>query len=151
MTAERFSLDTNVLVYSADRDAGVRHALACEIVERAARRPCVLIVQALGEFYRAVTRKRIVPEAEAATQVDEWLELFPTAAADARGLRAALRAAHGGRFSFWDALFLATAAEAGCAAVISEDFHDGARMGAVVVRHPFKNEKLTDAVQRLLE
>jgi predicted nucleic acid-binding protein len=43
-------------------------------------------------------------------------------------------AAHmAGRFSFWDALLLATAEAGGCEAIISEDMHPGAMLGRVRV------------------
>jgi predicted nucleic acid-binding protein len=35
MIAERFTLDTNILVYAIDRDAGERHEKAMMIVDRA--------------------------------------------------------------------------------------------------------------------
>ncbi len=150
MSADRFSLDTNVLVYAADRDAGERHERALEIVERAARRPCTLTVQALGEFFFAATRKGLAPRGEVAQQVRDWLELFPTAAADADALEAALDATVGGRFSFWDAMLLATAGRAGCMAVLSEDMGDGAALGAVTVRNPFAGPSLPEGVAKLL-
>ena len=40
--SERFTLDTNLLVYSVDATAGVRHLLAIEIVDRAIERDCCL-------------------------------------------------------------------------------------------------------------
>lgn len=150
MTAERFSLDTNVLVYAADRDAGDKHARALQIIARAARRPCTLTTQALAEFYHATTRKRIVPQADAAAQVRDWLDLFPTVAADAEALRRALAASEGGRFAFWDALILATAGQAGCAVVLSEDMADGVRLGNVTVLDPFEGSDLPAAVAALL-
>ena len=55
MSAEgaRFTLDTNLLVYSIDNVAGARHRLAREIVDRAVECECWLTLQALGEFYVA--------------------------------------------------------------------------------------------------
>ena len=44
-------LDANVLVYAADRTAGERHERTLHILDRAARRDCVLTLQALGEFF----------------------------------------------------------------------------------------------------
>jgi predicted nucleic acid-binding protein len=38
MTTERLSLDTNILVYAADRAAGERRARALEILDRVVRR-----------------------------------------------------------------------------------------------------------------
>ena len=150
MTAERFSLDTNVLVYAADRDAGGKHDRALEIIARAARRPCILTIQTLAEFYHATTRKGIAPRAEAAMQVRDWLELFPTAAADADALRLALQASERGQLAFWDALVLATARQAGCATVLSEDIADGAQLNEVIVLDPFKGPDLPAAVAALL-
>lgn len=150
MSAERFTLDTNVLVYAADRDAGERHERALEIIERAARRPCTLTVQALGEFFAAATRKGIVARPEAGEQVRDWLELFPTAAADAEALEAAMGAAVDGRLSFWDAMLLATAERAGCTAVLSEDMGDGTSFGAVMIRNPFVRGSLPEHVAKLL-
>ena len=150
MTADRFSLDTNVLAVAADRDAGERHERACEIVERSARRPCTLTVQALAEFFHATTRQGIVPRGEAAQQVRDWLALFPTASADAEVLENALVLAEGGLFSFWNAIVLATAAAAGCAAVLSEDMGEGAAFEGTLVRNPFAGRGFSVEVARLL-
>ena len=49
---------------------------------------CVLTLQALAEFFHAVTRKGKMPAEEAAALVHDWMELFPVAAADGRTLRA---------------------------------------------------------------
>jgi len=45
----RFSLDSNVLVYTADNREPARQATCIEIMARAARRDCVLTLQALSE------------------------------------------------------------------------------------------------------
>ncbi len=135
--AERFTLDTNILVYSVDSKAGRRHALAAEIVDRAVERDCWLTLQSVSEFYVAVTRKGIVPVAEAAAQAADWLAMFPTTAASAAGVRTALADAAAGRASYWDALLVATAREAGCAVILTEDMADGAMLGGCRIRNPF--------------
>lgn len=61
MCVERFSLDTNILVYALDAKAGNKHTLAAEIVDRAVERDSHLTLQALSVFYAVVTRKGIVP------------------------------------------------------------------------------------------
>ena len=55
----RFSLDTIILIYAVDRDAGERHVRAGELMARAAPRDCVLTVPALAEFFHATTRKKL--------------------------------------------------------------------------------------------
>ena len=145
---ERFTLDTNILVYSIDTAAGERHALAAEIVDRAAECECWLTLQALSEFYAAVTLKGLVPPTEAAAQASDWLAIFPSAAPSATALRTALSDAAAGRASFWDALLLATAAEAGCTTILSEDMAGG--IAGIGILNPFAAGGLAEPVQRLL-
>ncbi|MBW2196188.1 MAG: hypothetical protein JRF37_11825 [Deltaproteobacteria bacterium] len=45
MSGRRFTLDTNILFYAMDKDAGSRHKLAMEIVDRASLSDCVIILQ----------------------------------------------------------------------------------------------------------
>jgi predicted nucleic acid-binding protein len=135
--SERFTLDTNLLVYSVDTTAGLRHQLAIEIVDRATERDCCLTLQALSEFYAAVTRKGLVPPAEAAAQAENWRVAFPTAATSATAVRVALADAAAERMSYWDALLVACAREAGCRVILTEDMKDGANFGGVLIHNPF--------------
>jgi predicted nucleic acid-binding protein len=148
---ERFTLDTNLLVYAIDSAAGIRHQLSREIVQYAVRLDCWLTLQAVSEFYAAVSRKRIVPPADAAAQAIDWLELFPCAAASEGAVRTALADAAAGRASYWDALLLATAGKAGCAAILTEDLADGAALAGVRICNPFAaGGGLTGPAGRLL-
>ena len=70
--------------------------------------------------------------------------------ADAHALGQALEAAVDGSFSFWDALLLATVADAGCTAILSENMHDGANLGGVTVIDPFAGQSLPADARRLL-
>jgi predicted nucleic acid-binding protein len=150
MTSERFSLDTNILVYAADRRAGERHERALEILDRAVQRDCVLTLQALAEFFHAATRKGIVPREEATIQVRDWSIEFSVTSADLEALRAALALAAGEVLSFWDALLLVTAGRAGCTFLLSEDMQDGAWFAGVTVLNPFVGETLPEPVAALL-
>ncbi len=89
MRGQRFSIDTNILVYSIDKDAGTRHQQARELVDALVETDCVLTLQALAEFFHAVTRKDKMPTDEAAAMLHDWMELFPVAVADGRTLREA--------------------------------------------------------------
>jgi predicted nucleic acid-binding protein len=129
-----FSLDSNILVYAADARDPVRRASAVTIITRAAALDCALTPQSLAEFFNSVTRKGIIPRAEATTQVQRWLRLFQiTAGPTGEAVLKAAEASAAGRFQFYDALLLATADAAGCGAVISEDMARGARLGGVDV------------------
>ena len=83
----RFSLDTNILVYAVDLDAGDRHEWSRTLVGRAARCDCVLTVQALAEFFHATTRKNLLPLSRAGVIVRAWLEVFPVTSARHLGPR----------------------------------------------------------------
>jgi len=111
---------------------------------------CRLTLQALSEFYVVVTRKGIVPRAEAAAQVEDWLLLFPTLAPTAAAVRAAVAHAAAGRASYWDALLVTTAGEGGCRNLLSEDMADRGWLGAVTVINPFDGAALADLAEQLL-
>jgi predicted nucleic acid-binding protein len=95
--SERFSPDTNLLVYAIDSQAGIRHELAREIIWRAVRCNCWLTLQAVAEFYSAITRKRVLPRHEAAAQAGDWLRLFPCVAPSSSCVRSALADSTAGR------------------------------------------------------
>ncbi len=133
----RFSLDTNILVYAVDRDAGERHDRSRVILGRAARRDCVLTLQALAEFFHATTRKNLLPLSRASAFVRDWLDVFQVASADAAALVDAMDAVEEHRLSFWDAMLWATARRCGCSVILSEDLRDGRRLSGVEIINPF--------------
>ncbi len=101
----RFSLDTNIPVYAVDRDGGERHRLSVELVGWAARRDCVLTIQALAEFFHATTRKGLLVPSAAGRFVRDWLDVFEVASADGGALAEAMAAADEHRLSFRNACF----------------------------------------------
>jgi predicted nucleic acid-binding protein len=63
-----------------------------------------------------------------------------------------LRAGFPGRASYWDALLVATAAEAGCAVILTEDLAHGSTLGGVAIHNPFtRGGGLTARARRLLD
>lgn len=149
MSAERFTLDSNILIYSADDRAGQRTQIAREVIERARHVDCHLTLQAVSEFFSAATRKGYVPLAQAAGQATNWLTLFGTIPASSSAVRVALVNARGRR-SYWDALLIATAAEGGCRAILTEDLQDGAMIGGVRVVNPFGPDGVTPKAMSIL-
>ena len=145
-----FTLDTNNLIYSIDRGAGEKHRLAMNIMLRARRSSCVLMLQAASEFYNATTRKKKLPVAVAAAQACDWLDKFPVFAPTHSAVRAALSCAAEGRASYWDALLVASAAEAGCTAILTEDMADGTTLLGVRIVNPFAGAALSEAAATLL-
>jgi predicted nucleic acid-binding protein len=150
MTTERYTLDTNILIYAMHRSAGAKHRLAVEIVDRSIERPCVLTLQALAEFVFAVTRKNLVPRQDAVAQARDWRAAFQIVVADIDALDAAYTAMLAGSFGLFDALLLATARRAGCTIALSEDMGDGATLDGITVRNPLRGGALPDDLRPLL-
>ncbi len=138
MSAERISLDANVLFYSVDRDAGEKRERAIEIIHRAALElDCVLTAQALAEFFVATTRKGKMAAKEAEAQVEDWQTLFGAAPTTGKSLRQAIQVVQQHSIAFWDAMLWAAAREAGVTLLLSEDLQDGRELGGVRFRNPF--------------
>jgi predicted nucleic acid-binding protein len=150
MSGERFTLDTNILVYSVDAEADVRREIAGEIIERAVVGNCWLTLQAVSEVYAAVTRKRVIPRDRAASLANSWLDLFPIASATVAATRVALAASATGHASYWDALLIATAFEAGCAAILTEDLADASTLHGVRILNPFAGGTISEVVLTLI-
>lgn len=142
MSAHRITLDTNLLVYAVDTGARDRHAKAQKLAELALKTDCVLTLQALSEFYFAVTRKGKLPAAEAKAQVEAWQDLFPVVMAKPSTLNRAMTATVSLKIGFWDAMLWATARDAGVTLLLSEDFSGGSVLDGVRVVNPLVHKDL---------
>lgn len=133
-------VDTNILVYAEDRDAKAKHEIARDlVVELWGDRSGALSVQVLQEFYVNVTRKLKKPlsSAKAREIIDEYLT-WTVVANTGKLLTDAIDLQQKVQLSFWDAMVVQAAIDAGCTKLYSEDMNDGQRFGSVVVVNPFK-------------
>lgn len=151
MTAERFTLDTNILVYGVDVGAGFKHAVAVEIIRLAAGLECVMAFQALSEFFAVVTRKRGMQADRAARHVLDWLEVFECVPPSSMSIRSALDIVMQRKASYWDALLVSTMGQAGCTVMLTEDMGDGTSLAGVRIVNPFGAEGMTGTARRVLQ
>ena len=151
MSAERFTLDTNILIYAVDAREGRKRALAARIIAAAAGLDCPLALQVVGEFYAAATAKLKLTPRDAAARAAQLIAGFESFGYSIHAVRAALDEASKGRFSYWDGVLLAAAAEAGCTTIFSEDMADGARFGSIVVANPFRRNQISPHARAILE
>jgi predicted nucleic acid-binding protein len=138
MSGRRLTLDTNILFYAMDQEAGERHQLAIKIVDRAIVFDSVLTLQSLGEFYAAVTRKDKMPAREAEAQIKDWMDLFPIVSAKSKSLIRAIKAVNQHTLSFWDALLWAVARDAGVTMILSKDFQHDRVLEGIQFCNPFQ-------------
>ncbi len=139
MSDDRVSLDTNVLIYAFDRDAGNKQIAALELIEKCVLDyDCVLTTQTLSEFYFAATRKKIVPHDVAVNQINDWQTLFPTLLPSTHTIKYALAAIEQHNISFWDAMLWSVTNENGVVTLYSEDFQSTRKLGNVTFINPFQ-------------
>lgn len=142
--------DTNVFVYNIDVDDPAKHRAAADIVDALAARRAPIALQVAGEFYSAVTRGLRRPPWEAAQAARNLVASFPTISATRRSTERALAEAASGRLSFWDANLLSAAEEGGCTHIISEDMHDGAKLGRIEIVKAFDEGRISFRARQLL-
>jgi len=145
----RYSVDTNILVYSVDRDAVEKHRLAAGLLDALIEEDCVLTLQALAEFFHLVTRKGYLPAADARAIVEDWAVLFPVVTAEGVHLRWAMASVQAEAFSFWDGLLFSTANRAGVTHLLSEDMQHGFERDGTRLVNPYAPE-FKGSVERVL-
>ena len=140
MSADKLTrtfLDTNILVYAEDRADPVKQRKAVELIlEHKRQRTGVVSLQVLQEFFVTVTRKLKLDVGVARYKV-EFHSRFQVAEPTVSDILAAidLHRLHG--FSFWDALVLRMAKQAGCRVLLSEDIQHGEEVDGVRIVNPF--------------
>ncbi len=140
MSAETgpFFVDTNILVYAHDRDAGGRHERAYRVMAELWQSGAgTLSTQVLQEFYVTVTRKIPSPlsPARARALIEPYTSWHVETAEPADVLRASeIRERH--QLSFWDALIIAIADKAGANVLYSEDLNNGQSIEGLTIVNP---------------
>jgi predicted nucleic acid-binding protein len=132
-------VDSNILVYRHDRDEATKQRAAQQLLERLWKtRSGRVSDQVLHEFYVVATRKlaKPVPLATARAEVRQ-LETWRPIASSPALREAAFELEDRFSLSWWDALIVAAAMEAGCVTLLSEDLQDGLDVDGLLVRNPF--------------
>ena len=125
-------LDTNILIYA--QGAGAKGEIARQMILAGG----VISVQVLNEF-AAVLRRKFSLEweviAEAVADVRTALESVRPIDVATHTEAVSLARTHG--FSFYDSLIIASALEAGCDTLLTEDLQTGRRIEGLVIVNPF--------------
>lgn len=133
---ERVFLDTNVLVYADDRDAGAKRRKARAILRDAfADGAGVVSTQVLQEYFVIATRK-LGEDADVARRKVELLAKLDVVQVDVEMVLAAIDLHRLRSISFWDALVVKAAVAGGCARLLTEDLQDGEVIDGVRVANP---------------
>lgn len=137
--SDKTFIDTNILIYAHDVDAGLKHARACALIRSLwETRQGVLSIQVLQEFYVNVTRKIATPLGFATAR--GLIETYRVWQVEIGTIDTVLRATEiqeRHQLSFWDALIIAAATQGGATLLLSEDLNHGQSIEGVQVRNPF--------------
>ena len=136
--ADKYFVDTNILIYAHDRTTGVKHDRARELIEKLwASGEGVLSTQVLQEL--CVNLRRKVARPLAADEIRRLIYDYmsweivvnaPEAVIQALEIEARYKT------SFWDALILQAAEQSGAAILYSEDLAAKQSYGTVRVVNP---------------
>ena len=137
MNAKTF-VDTNILLYAHDRDAGQKHETAKQVLrELWQERTGLLSTQVLQEFYVNVTRKIGAPLSRSSARgVVSVYSAWCVPGLGVTDLTAAFQIEDDARIGFWDALIVAVAVRSGATRLLSEDFNPGQRIAGIIVENP---------------
>jgi predicted nucleic acid-binding protein len=133
----RYFIDSNIVIYANDRNAGEKQARAIEMVQRCMRaKNGVLSIQVLQEYANTALTKLTQDSAVVLRQLkllDVFKIITPSPAMVRRGVE--IRNAY--RVSFRDASIVAAAEIAECDYILSEDLNTGQYYAGVKVTNPF--------------
>ena len=129
----RAFVDTNVFIYASQPNNP-----KCAAAEAVVFGGGVVSVQVINEFAN-VTRKKLKRPWH---EIEAGVALIIEKMGKPRDLtllthEAALSLAAAHNVAFYDALIVASALEASCDVLISDDFQDGRRFGDLLIRNPF--------------
>ena len=135
----RVFVDSNILIYAHDLDAGTRHLRAAQHLKELwdSREGC-LSTQVLQEFFVNVTRKIKTPLSRSAARevvrnYSPWVKSWITPATIIRGSEIG----EVWQLSFWDGMILAAAEQQKAGHLLTEDLSHGQVIAGVEVVNPF--------------
>jgi predicted nucleic acid-binding protein len=137
-------IDTNILVYAYDSEAGRKHNMAMELMDNLwIARNGVLSTQVLCEFFATVTRKIPNP-----VSIDHAREIIEDYASSWRIITItqdiilnAIGIVKDHAFSFWDALIWSAAKHSGAIRIYTGNFQHGLVIDGVEFADPFLSQR----------
>lgn len=130
--------DTNILIYSVDKDETVKSGPAGELVETyLVRGKGAISVQVLREFYSASRRLGSPLSEEQAREMVDYFATFRTLSEDVGTVLGAARRTGELSISFWDALIVEAALRSGADLLFTEDLQHGQVIEGMRVENPF--------------
>lgn len=137
--AEKIFIDTNILVYAHDRDAGEKQIRAARAVKQCwLDQSGVLSLQVLQEAYVTLTQKIKNPlPSETVRSLIQKYGHWEIVLLGVDDLMEAIDLQKKHQLSFWDALIVQAALRTECTRILSEDFSADRRISGLTIKNPF--------------
>ncbi|MDB9404036.1 PIN domain-containing protein [Microcystis sp. CS-574] len=132
---DKVFIDTNVLIYGYSEDEPDKQQRAIDCVRSG---EAWISTQVLNETINVLKRKFSLSYSQIRDAVQELSEGFPIILVSVNTIEMALNLAERYQYSYFDSLILASALEAGCQILYSEDLQDGQRIeNQLTIVNPF--------------
>ncbi len=135
----RVFVDTNILIYAHDLDAGSKHDLAASIIKRIwDEKTGVISTQVIQEFYVNVTRKIENPISASTARgiINNYFD-WQVEVNGSETILVASEIEERHHLSFWDSLIIAAAYQARVEKILTEDLNPGQIIEGLVIENPF--------------
>lgn len=130
------ALDTNILAYAEGVNGPDLQKTALVLLRQLPPQSVIVPAQALGELFNVLVRKAGWKPRDARAALLAWSDSFATVATTMPIMHAAADLAVDHRLGIWDCVILASAADAGCRLLLSEDMQEGFTWRGVTVVNP---------------
>lgn len=138
--SDRFFLDTNVFVYSFDRNAVAKSRRAMQLIKMALKtQKGITSYQVVQEFFNVALQRFAQP-----MKVDEAEQYYSTVLRPLLGVHSshalyldALHLQSRYRLSWYDSLIVAAAVQAQCQVLMTENLQHGQQFGDMRIENPF--------------
>jgi predicted nucleic acid-binding protein len=136
--SDRIFVDTNILVYAHDADAGDKHAAAAgAVADLWESRGGIISTQVLQELYVALTRKVVSPvKRNVARRLIRNYLTWELVVNDGAILLHASEIEGNYRLSFWDGLIVAAAYSKNASVIFTEDLNHGQIIEGIRIHNP---------------
>jgi len=136
---DKVFLDTNILIYAHDMDAGLKHDVALSIIEKIWEEETGIIsTQVIQEFYVNVTRKipNPITPVQARGIIFNYFS-WQVEAVEPHTILSASEIEEKYVLSFWDSLIIAAASRSKAGKILTEDLNHGQTIESVLIENPF--------------
>jgi predicted nucleic acid-binding protein len=133
-------LDSNIFVYAVDKAAPSKQKIASQLIAQShADQSAIISFQVVQETLHVLRRKfqTVVSMPDTIEFLRGVMAPFWRVQPSAGLYTSALQIQERLGFSFYDALIVAAALEAGCQRLISEDLQHGQKINGLVIHNPF--------------